>query len=850
MANASYAQGGKAPGVPTKGLSNRTEQILLVLPDSLITWQWQSTGVQIAQQPHNQRCVSNEAVQFAVSARSGFPLRYQWIHNGVGISGATTDCHRIDLASGADTGNYYVTVSNFYSSVTSDVAFLDVVPAFISGDRWSEYPRGDVLDVCAQDSWVYAALGVSGIGIYEWDGATNLTQVAHYAEGMNIQDVSINSNLLCAISGNGVFLVIDVSIPENPRQLGKVELPLPTDLVFNGEIAYVVCYSRLIVVDVSNPSSPHVRGEASLAQGGANGIAVHGNTVVIGSYWDGITVFDVSNLDSPQVVGGYSTNHVYGVTIRDNLVFAGCDRSGIQVFDISTPALVRHVGGTNTQGSSKGVAIVDDHVYLGDGYRGLMDFNYDSLGNMSLAASCPDVDVSSICTLGESTLVVGGYDGISAYSLAENEPPELLATLDTGGNYDYRSVDIVTGGGHAYVADGAGGIRSFDIVAPGQLSYTACPILGLLSPARRIVMDDERLLATDGSYLHLFHLGSTVTKLGSGNVSQCGAMELIGERVYHASLKLYTVPGLGIVDVSRPTRMNNIGFYATSNRVDGFCITGDIAWLACGRSGLLGVDVHDAENPVLLSSTGLPGRVYDVAVRDGVAYVATDYYSGGGGLVAINVSDPVNPIEISSCRDNNDLRCIVLSGNMAYAVTHSGDICVYDISDPAGIWLVATYSPPGKAEAISVVGRYAYIATAEYGVQVVSLNLLETQGFRGWMVDAESYGRPAVAFTMDFNHNGIADGFEYAFGTNLVPSLPMLNIRMINGECVIDFPVRMPDTAHEACIGVRGSTNLVDWTYSTRPVYEPTGKPSNRQWFEPVEPQDRMFFRLEGELLE
>jgi hypothetical protein len=80
----------------------------------------------ITQQPTPETVSQGQTAQFNVVASGAQPLSYQWKKNGVNISGANSATYTIYNAQTSNQGNYMVTVSNSYGSVTSQNASLTV----------------------------------------------------------------------------------------------------------------------------------------------------------------------------------------------------------------------------------------------------------------------------------------------------------------------------------------------------------------------------------------------------------------------------------------------------------------------------------------------------------------------------------------------------------------------------------------------------------------------------------------------------------------------------------------------------------------------------------------------------
>jgi len=122
-------------------------------------------------------------------------------------------------------------------------------------------------------------------------------------------------------------------------------------------------------------------------------------------------------------------------------------------------------------------------------------------------------------------------------------------------------------------------------------------------------------------------------------------------------------------------------------------------------------------------------------------------------------------------------------------------------------------------------------------------------GFALWTSNLGLSGNQPELFMQDRNLDGVANGFEYAFGTNLPLSSLLLNIRFINGKAIVEIPQQDAATLPYVDVRVRGSTNLLDWTLPIIPAVDTTGKPSYKSWHEPEgTPPAKAFFKLEAEL--
>jgi hypothetical protein len=84
----------------------------------------------ITTQPTDQTVTAPETARFTVTATGTTPLTYQWMKNGVNISGATSEFYVTPATTTADNGaRFAVVVSNVAGSVTSNNATLTVISA-------------------------------------------------------------------------------------------------------------------------------------------------------------------------------------------------------------------------------------------------------------------------------------------------------------------------------------------------------------------------------------------------------------------------------------------------------------------------------------------------------------------------------------------------------------------------------------------------------------------------------------------------------------------------------------------------------------------------------------------------
>ena len=238
---------------------------------------------------------------------------------------------------------------------------------------------------------------------------------------------------------------------------------------------------------------------------------------------------------------------------------------------------------------------------------------------------------------------------------------------------------------------------------------------------------------------------------------------------------------LTVIDLSDPEAPTRRGSFSFPEQVWGFDVSGSLAFVAAGHSGLWIVDVSNAEMPVLLGSVKTPGQAKNVAVSGERAVVA-DHMAG---VDIVDISDLTGPVSIGSVYTDGYARDVAMFGSQAYAVDHpagfyvldvsaadplepvgslqsasaphvveileanptvavlvggipydplralrqaappddpNGTLQLYDVSDPAAPVTIATFPTPGDAQRAAVKGSLAYVADGPTGLTVVELS--------------------------------------------------------------------------------------------------------------------------------
>ena len=152
--------------------------------------------------------------------------------------------------------------------------------------------------------------------------------------------------------------------------------------------------------------------------------------------------------------------------------------------------------------------------------------------------------------------------------------------------------------------------------------------------------------------------------------------------------------GLWAIRVSYPDALVNLGNYniPASGEVREMVIADGKAYFAKGEQGLEIVDVSQPKDMKQLGQDSTFDIVYDLAVQDGYADVATS-----SGLIVCNVSDPANIQHVGQYSGAEPIHGIAVDGNRAY-ITGETKFEILDIINPASPALVKSFAYAGQSQ--------------------------------------------------------------------------------------------------------------------------------------------------------
>jgi hypothetical protein len=321
-------------------LGNTTTEVVNVAP----------TPPAISTQPIALVVYVGDTLLLQVGVTGATPLTYQWYHDSLAITGGTKDTLRVLNSTFADSGDYYVGVTNVAGTVSSNSVHVSLRPKVSTTAWWQD---GGAAATTARD-YSSAANDESAVLVENAGELTlnepNVSKIGATSSPSLSRSRGADAAILAA-GGSRIYINTGV-LTDNADS---------TDAIFATGAGTSIAISGGEISTVAH-------GSAVLGLSNGAAISVAGGSLT-SQFGDAISVVAASATDAPvsitltagaNLAGGTGVllrlaNHASGSLTLDGETIAGAVAS-----DATSSATVSLVNSTNWSGSAQGVAVALD----------------------------------------------------------------------------------------------------------------------------------------------------------------------------------------------------------------------------------------------------------------------------------------------------------------------------------------------------------------------------------------------------------------------------------------------------------------------------------------------------------
>ncbi|UCE07248.1 MAG: T9SS type A sorting domain-containing protein [bacterium] len=245
------------------------------------------------------------------------------------------------------------------------------------------------------------------------------------------------------------------------------------------------------------------------------------------------------------------------------------------------------------------------------------------------------------------------------------------------------------------------------------------------------------------SFLLLYHICSVTIAQDILNIRMLGEVHHFVEQSFdvaisgnYAFIASGTFSGLRVIDLSNPAIPVEVGYSVNSDpcpEVEAWMafkikISGNYAYVlyfdgtwSFKNFRLYVYDVTDPTAPLQMGHISLPDNCTSLFVKGDYVYVTAYEFGGFSGVIVIDVSDPLQPVEVTYFQTWGMPESIYVTDNITY-IANNDSLLIYNVTEPGSPIKLGSYSPESEIAHIhhvAVQGDFIYIIDSVFGVRIL-----------------------------------------------------------------------------------------------------------------------------------
>ncbi len=442
-------------------------------------------------------------------------------------------------------------------------------------------------------------------------------------------------------------------------------------IAIEGDYAYMGVGPRLMVFDIADPTNPTVMGQTAVFRGTVRDITIQNNLAYIVTPY-GLYIVDLSNPIAPVQLGFHAYDEYQNrtVSVIENIAYVTSDDQGLSMIDVSDPTAPTELG--VFADSSFDIEMNEHLIYLaGEGLR-ILDISKP--GQPEEINFYQTSERSYRIIIEGDSAYVKAFDAVLVLDISDPMNPVEVSNF----RVDKAIFDFAVNDGLVYIVEGGRKLHILDSTSPSELRKISTYDL----PHQTRSLAVKKSSVSSGVYAYL----------GWG--------------------------GLGILDVSQPTNLKEVGRLdmmgdargVSTIQPDSMAQKGTNFLLVGCKTGVCTVDISDLTDPFLTGFYNLsPYDTHDVKVVEDLAFVQIEPFAVAEertSLIILDVSDPTAPRQISAYPYPGPLEVI---DQKAYIAAGEHGLHILDISTPSNPQRLGLYQPGNWMWDIAVSGQTAYV---------------------------------------------------------------------------------------------------------------------------------------------
>lgn len=242
-----------------------------------------------------------------------------------------------------------------------------------------------IMDVKVSGGYAYLCLAGKGLRILDVHDPTNPVVVGNYTDNFTVGFFynlwyDAESQLCYLPHPYYDLLIIDCSDPSQPTLLSTFETWqsfLLNNVFLENNVAYLTSFAspgEIAIVDISNPQQPVLLSQKKVGDV-INDIYVKEGRAYLTGLFDPLIILDVSDPTTPERTGVFDNRWFYGqgVAVEGSFAYIAQYVGGLRVVDVSNPKKPFEVAAVRDhyRGVCWDVYVHEGYIFIADGWDGL-----------------------------------------------------------------------------------------------------------------------------------------------------------------------------------------------------------------------------------------------------------------------------------------------------------------------------------------------------------------------------------------------------------------------------------------------------------------------------------------------
>jgi hypothetical protein len=343
--------------------------------------------------------------------------------------------------------------------------------------------------IAISGSVAYLAAGPAGLVCVDISDPSNpRLKGAYTAEVTRASGVEVRGGRAYVIDSLTGLHILDLTSRFAPKLVSRLPLSnIPVGIIVHvtnqGVLALIATGGNLEVVDVSNPQTPRMISRLNLGQS-VYSLAASGNLIAAAAYQDGLKLISIANPTNPTVVAHDSDHGCLptAVSFAGNILVTGnAFISGHRTYQIDGTSLSLLSSGPNIGAFSTALRIHNGRSYWAAGSKGLIVYTLQNPFNPTHLYTFDDGrslgNISLVAMSGSNAFIQRNSD-VALLKFQQSNNPQLKGIIDGSGSYLVGRGDVAYIGNEIIAADAAGSLSRVGIIPTGLRFGSAAAFAG------------------------------------------------------------------------------------------------------------------------------------------------------------------------------------------------------------------------------------------------------------------------------------------------------------------------------------------------------------------------------------